>query len=495
MADLLNAPWFFWAVGIAIGLPLGLVLLTEWQHSLRRRGSALLRPVNLLRNFLLPFGALLMLLLGATQMPAQSAPVRVVGTLVAVVVVVLILSGIKAALFQSAPEGNWRGRIPSIFVDVVRFGLIAIGVALILSYIWGANIAGLFTALGIGSIVIGLALQNSVGQIISGLLMLFEQPFRLGDWIEIDKAKGRVIEVNWRAVHLETSTGVRVTPNSKLAESEFLNLSRPAGLHVITVDTVFATEDRPDQVCAVLNRVAARLPQCRPDASPESVPKGTIDYSTEIPIRSPGQASAAKATFLRWLWYAARRAGLHLDEADDVFSEPELVAEAIATVVAPVLRLDARQQQTMQAFARIERYGAGEMIQPAGVVPDAVSFVMSGQVMITAENEDGVRTEVDTIERGSILGQSTLIRYPVPGSSVAIDEVALIRIDREAIEDVVHRNPLLLQEFGRIIDERRARIRQALIAADQADDEADVEADDEADDTAEGSQAIRNPLG
>ncbi len=56
--------------------------------------------------------------------------------------------------------------------------IIAVGLGLIIAYIWGAKIGGLFTALGIGSIVIGLTLQNSVGQIISGLLMLFEQPFR-----------------------------------------------------------------------------------------------------------------------------------------------------------------------------------------------------------------------------------------------------------------------------------------------------------------------------
>ena len=48
--------------------------------------------------------------------------------------------------------------------------LIAVGLAIIFSYIWGANVGGLFTALGITSIVLGLTLQNSVGQIISGLL-------------------------------------------------------------------------------------------------------------------------------------------------------------------------------------------------------------------------------------------------------------------------------------------------------------------------------------
>ena len=236
MTDIFRSTWFYWAVGIAFGLPLGLVLLTEWQHALQRKQSFLVRPVTILRNYLLPLAALLLLMLEANQIPPHETSVRVVGTLVAFVVLVLMLSGIKAALFQSAPDGSWRKRIPSIFLDVLRFVLIAVGLAMIFAYIWGANVKGLFTALGVTSIVVGLTLQNSVGQIISGLLMLFEQPFRLGDWIETAQAKGKVIEVNWRAIHLETGTGLQITPNSMLAAASFTNLSRPAGKHSVIRD-------------------------------------------------------------------------------------------------------------------------------------------------------------------------------------------------------------------------------------------------------------------
>jgi len=284
MAGLLGDPWFLWAIGVAVSVPLLLVGLTEWHNSLRRRGSALRGPVAVLRNFLLPMGAVLALMIGATQMPAGSTPVRIVETLVAFGVLVLMLSGVKASVFSSAPETSWRRRMPGIFLDVVRFGLIAIGVALISAYIWGANVGGLFTALGIGSIVIGLTLQNSVGQIISGLLMLFEQPFRLGDWIETPEAKGKVVEVNWRAVHVETGAGLQIIPNSVLAGQSFGNLSRPAGTHTITVDTVFAVEDRPEQVCEMLARVASQLPQCNPDAVPRAVPLGAMSYRTTIPL-------------------------------------------------------------------------------------------------------------------------------------------------------------------------------------------------------------------
>ncbi|MFM9035464.1 MAG: mechanosensitive ion channel family protein [Mycobacterium sp.] len=470
MGDLLSDSWFYWAIGVAIGFPLLLIALTEWQHTLRRRNSSLVGLVGLLRNYLAPLGALLLVMVGAVQIPAKTTPVRIVGTLVAVIVLILLLAGVRASLFSNAPDSSWRRRVPAIFLDVIRFALIAVGVGLILAYIWGAHVGGLFTALGITSIVIGLTLQNSVGQIISGLLMLFEQPFRLGEWIETATASGRVVEVNWRAVHVQTGEGLRIIPNSKLAAEEITNLSRLAGKQAVRVTSVFAIEDRPDQVCAMLARVAAQVPECHPDLAPVAVPLGDMKYRTKIPLSSPGDDSDAEATFRRWIWYAARREGLHLDEAVDGFSDPGQLADAIRRVVAPTLLLTVEQQRAMAPYAVVERFGAGELIEPDGVVPDHMSFVISGVVLLTVAAGSGSRTEVTRLEEGAYLGQSTLVRHPVVGSYFALDEVALVRVRREAIERVVQNNPVLLQEFGRSMDERRATVLRAMTgdAVDEA---------------------------
>jgi len=462
MNNVLTSSWFYWAVGVALGLPVGLILLTEWQHSLARKKSFLARPISLLRNYLLPLGALLLLLIKATEIPTRETPVKVVATLFGFVVLVLLLSGVNATLFQAAPEGTWRKRIPAIFVDVARFLLISVGLAIIFSYIWGAHVRGLFTALGITSIVIGLTLQNSVGQIISGLLMLFEQPFRLGDWIQTSTARGRVIEVNWRAVHIDTGTGLQITPNSVLAVASFTNLSRPPGTYKIKVPTVFSEDDPPDRVCAMLSRVAAELPQLKSDGTPKSVPLGGLNYQTSIPLQSPADDSAAKATFLRWVWYASRRDGLHLDEAEDEFGTPELVEDAVRTVVAPMLRLSPTDQQHLTPNATVVRFGADEIIEHVGDVPARMTFIVSGRVRVTAPSDDGSIITITTLDAGSFLGQTALTRQPVLADAQALGEVTALQIRREHIEDVLQAKPLLLQELGRLIEERRSHVKQAM---------------------------------
>ena len=87
--------------------------------------------------------------------------------------------------------------------------------------------------------------------------------------------------------------------------------------------------------------------------------------------------------FLRWIWYASRRAGLHLDEAEDDFATPERVEKALR-IIAPTLRLSQADQEQLLPHARITRYGADETLQFAGQVPKRMTFIVNGQVRLIA---------------------------------------------------------------------------------------------------------------
>ncbi|UMB71274.1 mechanosensitive ion channel domain-containing protein [Mycobacterium paraterrae] len=457
--------WLYWAIGLAIGLPLLLIGLTEWQQFLTRRQSSLAQPVNLLRSYVVPLAALLVLLVNVARVPAHVDSVRVLATVFGFVLLVLVLSGLNATVFEAAPESSWRKRVPTIFRDVTRFLLIAVGLALIFSYVWGVRVGGLFTALGVTSVVIGLMLQNSVGQIVSGLFMLFEQPFRIGDWLDTPTARGRIVEANWRAVHIQTGHGLQITPNSVLAATSFTNLSRPPGRHTLSITTTFAAADPPDRVRTLLVRTASALPQRKADVAPTCSVTGSGGYTVSVALRSPADDGAAKATFLRWIWYAARRAELHLDDVSDDYSTPARVQVAMRDVVAPALRLSLTDQQSLIPHARMIRYGADEIVQYAGEVPMAMTFVIKGSIRRTMTNDDGSVTPLSLLEEGSFLGLSSLTRQPSLAGAYALDEVTALEIDREHIEDLVLRTPLLLQELGRILEDRRSESSVGAVAA------------------------------
>ena len=462
-----GSSWFWWVAAIAVGLPAGLIVLTEWRRSLIRRRSPLAAPVGLLRTYLLPVIAVLLLMLKVAVVPARDVPIRIVATVLVFLVLLLVLSGLSNTMFANAPETSWRSRIPRIFLDVARMVLIILGLAVISRYIWGSNVRGVFTAVGVSSVVLGLMLQHSVGQIVSGLFMLFEQPFRMGDWLDTAAARGRVVEVNWRAVHIESSTGVQITPNSVLAGTSFTNLSRLATSHT-TVTTTFAATDAPDQVCATLTGIAAALPNRGDDVEPTTVPIGDHKYRTTIGLKSPGDDDAVQATFLRWAWYAARRDKLHLDGVADDYSTPKRIEEALEEAAAPALRLNKADQQALVPYARLLRYGAGELIQAPGDVPKTITVVVAGRVRLTVPTADGSVAGVRSLDKGALLGVAAFTHQANLAYVHAIDEVTLLQLEHDEIQRLLTDRPLLSREFGRLIDERRSEVRATLKSAGKA---------------------------
>ena len=209
-------------------------------------------------------------------------------------------------------------------------------------------------------------------------MLLFEQPFKLGDWLDTGSEKGRVVEVNWRAVHIDTGNGIRIVPNATLAGASFTNLSQPAGNHVVTVPTTFGAADPPDVVQRMLDRLGLDLPIAGIEPWASTSMTGPKSYATSIAIRSPADADDVAATFLRWTWYAARRAGLHLDGATDGFDDPERVTEALETI-ASSLHLRDDELSAAAAGMHIERWGSGERLQREGEIPHALRFVMRGR--------------------------------------------------------------------------------------------------------------------
>jgi small-conductance mechanosensitive channel/CRP-like cAMP-binding protein len=472
VSNVLSAPWFYWALILGIALPVALVILTELQQSLARRGSFLARPVGLLRTYIVPLGALLLGIVKTTNISVEATGVRIMSTVFGFIVLIMVLSGVNATVFAGAPKGSWRRRLPTIFIDVARFVIIALGLAVILAYIWGANVGGLFTALGISSIVLGLTLQNSVGQIISGLLLLFEQPFQIGDWVQTTSATGRVVEVNWRATHINTGSGLEIIPNSVLAGQSFMNLSRPPGGHTITVTSKFSGADAPDDVCALLTDVAADLPQLHADSRPVTTVTGSAEYTTVIPVRSPADDVLARSTFQRWLWYASRRAGLHLDGMDDEFATLARRVDALRKI-APVLRATSPDLEALLPHVTVTRYGADELMQASGDIPSSMSFVVKGRVRLVVTGTDGSVIPVGTLHQGDFIGQTALTREPVVGSAYALGEVTVLQIKRDTVEKLVFRKPELLQDLSQAIDERRDRAREAASHDKQSNAEAE----------------------
>lgn len=470
MSDLTSQPWFGWAVLVVVGLPVLTIVLTEVEGRLVRRRSSMARPVRLLRAFILPVGALLVLL---TQVPNtvvsnEGGIVKITATVLGLMVLVFVLSGLNTALFLNASAASWRGRMPSIFIDIVRIIIIGVGLAVLLSVVWGADVGGLFAALGVTSIVLGLILQNALGSIVGGLLLLFEQPFQLGDWIEYSKVRGRIVGVNWRAIHIEVENGIQIVPNSSLAEGAFTNLSRPTSHYVETIEVTFTENDPPYDVIELCDEVARGLTHLAPGREPSTVRTGAGKYAVSVPLLTVADSGDASAELSTRLWYAARRANLALNGADIWQGESTADVEVLLARAAPRLRLDAERLGDLAARMDLERWAPGEVLQRAGQVPTAMRWISEGSVALRVPAALGGEIGVLTLGPGDLMGQTTLTRTGTPWALTATSEVTVLVVPYDVLTDLVRQDNRLARELSLEIDQRKEAVEAARAQAVEA---------------------------
>lgn len=462
MSELIGQPWFWPGVVIVFALPLSLIVLTEIHNSLKNRNSPARKLVTLLRNFVVPVGALLLLLSQASYLRVDWTWTRVVATVFGFLVILLLINGFNLAFFETAKRGTWRQRFPSIFVELIRLLLIVVFVALLFSFVWGADIGGLFTALGVGSIVIGLALQNAVGSVVSGLLLLFEQPFELGDWLDADGVRGQVVEVNWRSVHIQTDDGIRIIPNANLASSSIVNLSREATSFGVSTLVRFSTDDPPQEVASLCREVARGMPQSATGVDAVVTPQPKGHYSVYLTLNSVADQYSGPRLFKTRLWYAARRAGLHYDkDLTDNFQSDENYSQALKRV-APILRISDEQANAIRGEVRLERYGEGETIQSYGSVPNGVRIVLTGSATLSVKASDGTQIAVSQLNQLEFIGLASLTRQKVSAIVTADTDLSVILIPTNVVDQLADSNPDLAVAIGKEIDNRRTNAKKRI---------------------------------
>ena len=470
MSNLTGQPWFWPALLVIVALPLSLLILNELHSFLARRDSAYAKPVALLRNWVIPAFAVYLLIdqldRAETHVDVHGNWSKIAATVFGFLIMLVLLSGANAALFGEARAGSWRERLPGIFIDLGRLILIIIGIGLLLSWVWGANIGGLITAVGVTSIVIGLAVQTAVGPVIQGLLLLFEQPFRIGDWLDSAPAKGRVVEVNWRAVHIDTGNGIQVVPNATLATGSFTNLSRVTGAaYNAAAVLTFGADDPPGAVTATLQSVADALPTKLATAPAKVVTLGEAKYKVLVPVASPAEESRTKALLLHRVWYAAQRADVHIDGANLSKKADRAYVDAQLHSIAASLGLDEEAVSTMAGHARRLLYAEGELVQPPNSIPEAVGFITEGKVGMIVYAGDGRELALGRLGVGDYIGGTSLTRQRMLTGVIALTDTTIVSVHRDAMNTVVQQDHRLARQIGEAIEMRRRAATEALTEA------------------------------
>lgn len=229
---------------------------------------------------------------------------------------------------------NRRPREAHLIQDMA-VGVIYLGVALsIIGFVFGVPVGTLVATSGVVAIIFGLALQNTLGDVFSGIALTLGRAYAIGDWIQLsDGTAGRVSETNWRSTNLLTGAyNVVVVPNSILAKQGVTNLSRPDETHEITL-TVRVATTTPNFVEQVMRSVLEDSMRIVKNPLPivalKTIDATAIEVELLFRVESPAGWTAARNEIIDLLYSQCKANGLSLAAPAEslVFGPPAISGE------------------------------------------------------------------------------------------------------------------------------------------------------------------------
>ena len=464
--------WAF-ALGLVIGFPALLVALNELAFALTRGGHPVAKSVRFIRTWVVPFLALTLFLRWVVLLPGSSLAVRLAETLCLAATIVAIMGIVNNVVFESARAGTWQSRVPRLLRDLLRLMLAAIGLALVYSFVWGREIEGAIAALGVTSIVVGLALQEPLGNLFSGLMLLMERPFEVGDTIEVGTMSGEVKEINWRSAHIEALGGaIQVVPNSTLNKETIVNFSRPRPNRMELVDVAFSLQDPPYKVRDALVELLLHTDGVLTNPQPIAATVGYGDFSVNYRLiyrTAEKDRWPVKNELVTRIWYMAKRHGFTMPYPVHVSLQhseqqpftavqpegPELLAEFPRLPDIPPGDRDRTRPLT---------FGTGERLFNKGDVLDGVYFVVSGAVSLQVI-KDGEVSEIATIHAGEFCGDTGMHGHQAAEMrAVACEDTTVVLIAPDVVRHLFEGSPRLARETGHTLDVQRKALQSARTA-------------------------------
>ena len=118
--------------------------------------------------------------------------------------------------------------VPRLLVDLFNFAALVATALLLLNRVFEVDLSGLLVTSTVLSAVLGLALQDMLGNVIAGIALQLERPFEVGDWVKVSGQEGQVRQVNWRTLTLHTRDNHNIfLPNANAARQDITNFFAP----------------------------------------------------------------------------------------------------------------------------------------------------------------------------------------------------------------------------------------------------------------------------
>jgi small-conductance mechanosensitive channel/CRP-like cAMP-binding protein len=342
-----------------------------------------------------------------------------------------------------------------------------------------ANLGAVFTTSAIFGVILGLALQDTLGNFFAGISLQADRPFQVGDVIIVgsERHTGVVEEITWRAVKIRTFQNHIVLISNSTAAKEPIEVCPRENLNarLVFFNTIFT--DSPAKTIHVVREAVREADNVSPKVAPivrvRDIGDSAMEYEVKYWLIDYAKYNDTDALVRQRIWYAFRRAGLtfayptrtllveRMSRSGAADGDGGAIVERLAAVdiFAP---LSVEETAMLARAATSHVFAPGETVIRAGDPGSSMFVVHNGRVSVQVSENGRART-VATLSEGAFFGEMALFTgEPRTANIVAIEETEVLEIGHAAMKQVFDTNPDLVESLSYIIAERR----QGLVASE-----------------------------
>lgn len=370
-------------------------------------------------------------------------------TLVVWWVLVARLSAILLALTVSVDRRSRGARLSSDLLAALAYAGCAL---LVLSIVFHLPITGLLATSGVLAIVLGLALQSTLADVFAGIAVGLEQSFHVGDYVALsERLEGRIVEANWRAVHVRTEEGnLAIVPNSVVSRGSVINHSRPRDQLRGKVEVRCSALAPHASVIALLSEAALMCPEivCPPAVRLTRVGRNRNVYAIVFATAGDLWLSRTKSDLLgqslRFLFHAGHGAADGAVGPGEGPSPSWLLRRTILFEALPDGHIDA-----LAGLVSSRHLDPGEnLFEQGGTDPSL--YVVAAGVLEVSRTVEGVAGVLGRIGPGEYLGEFALLTgEPHQASARAVTRSHVLVLGPEAVAPLIERSPEIVPAFER----------------------------------------------
>lgn len=375
-------------------------------------------------------------------------------------------------IFRNASSGELSSllrSVVSIVIYIVAFFII------FQSQFPNVQLAPLFTGSTIIGIVVGLALQDTLGNLFAGLALQADQPFQVGDVITVGANKPGIVEkVSWRGVKIRTFQDQTIIISNAVLGRETIEVAsrNQPNARVVFFNTLYVNSPAKtiravrEAVQQVENVSGARSPNVRI----RNLGDNGIDWEVKYWIEDYTQHNDTDALIRQRIWYVFQREGIEFafptrtihiagkkktTPTDDVVS----VNEAVLRNVSILKPLSDAEINRLANFSASRVYAPGEAIVTKGQEGGSMFVVIRGKVAIQLPVE-GRLIKVNELGEGDFFGEMSLLTgEPRSATVTAAEETEVLKVSKEALRPILADNPDLVELVYQLIEERKKALR------------------------------------